>query len=94
VILNVATTSGVTKELVLTDVHYIPNQRMSLISVGKAIASQGFESPDFKRLTWKVDKNCTLKLIKASDTLQLDATVKLWKWASNGVKVGRKGAQH
>jgi hypothetical protein len=94
VILNVATTSGVTKELVLTDVHYIPDQRMSLISVGKAIASQGFESPDFKRLTWKVDKNCTLKLIKASDTLQLDATVKLWKWASNGVKVGRKGAQH
>jgi hypothetical protein len=94
VTLNVATTSGIIKELVLTDVHYMPNQRMSLISVGKAIASQGFESPDFKRLTWKVDRNCTLKLLKASNTLQLDATVKLWKWTSSGVKVDRSGAQH
>jgi hypothetical protein len=94
VTLNVATTSNITKELVLTDVHYIPNQRMSLISVGKAIASQGFESPDFKRLTWKVDRNCTLKLLKTSNTLQLDATVKLLKWTSSGVKVDRSGAQH
>jgi hypothetical protein len=94
VTLNVATTSNITKELVLTDVHYMPSQRMSLISVGKAIASQGFDSPDFKRLTWKVDRNCTLKLLKTSNTLQLDATVKLLKWTSSGVKVDRSGAQH
>jgi hypothetical protein len=72
----------------------MPSQRMSLISVGKAIASQGFDSPDFKRLTWKVDRNCTLKLLKTSNTLQLDATVKLLKWTSSGVKVDRSGAQH
>ena len=94
VTLNVATTSGITKELTLTDVHYMPQQRMSLISVGKAINSQGFESPDFKRLTWKADHNCTLKLLKSSGTYQLDASVKMWTWTRNGIKVERSGAKH
>jgi hypothetical protein len=94
VTLNVATTSGVTKELILKDVHYMPQQRMSLISVGKAMNSQGFESPDLKRLTWKVDRNCTMKLLKTSSTYQLDASVKYYSWTNSGVKVERQGAQH
>jgi hypothetical protein len=94
VTLNVATTSGITKEVVLTDVHYMPQQRMCLISVGKAMTSQGFSSPDFKNLTWEVDKNCTLKMMKTNGTFQLDASVKFWKWTSSGIKVERQGAQH
>ncbi len=94
VTLNVATTSGVTKELVLKDVHYMPQQRMSLISVGKAMNSQGFESPDLKKLTWKVDRNCTMKLLKTSNTYQLDASVKYYSWTNSGVNVDRSGAQH
>ncbi len=73
VTLNVATTSGITKELVLKDVHYMPQQRMSLISVGKAMNSQGFESPDLKKLTWKVDRNCTMKLLKTCLVYTSDA---------------------
>jgi hypothetical protein len=94
VTLNVATTSGITKELVLKDVHYMPQQRMSLISVGKAMNSQGFESPDLKKLTWKVDRNCTMKLLKTSNTYQLDASVKYYSWTNSGVNVDRSGAQH
>ena len=94
VTLNVATTSGITKEVVLTDVHYMPQQRMCLISVGKAMTSQGFGSPDFKKLTWEVDNNCTLKMIKTNGTFQLDASVKFWKWTRSGIKVERQGAQH
>jgi hypothetical protein len=94
VTLNVATTSGITKELVLMDVHYMPQQRMSLISVGKAMNSQGFESPDLKRLTWKVDRNCTIKLLKTSETYQLDASVQFHSWTDSGVCVDRQGAQH
>ena len=92
--LNVATTSGITKEVVLTDVHYMPNQRMCLISVGKAMASQGFGSPDLETLTWKVDNNCTLKLIKSNHTFQLDASVKFCSWTNSGIKVERQGATH
>jgi hypothetical protein len=94
VTLNVNTTTGTIKELVLVDVHYMPQQRMSLISVSKAINAQGFESPDFKHLTWKADHNCTLKLLETSETYQLDASVKYWKWTSSGIKVERSGAQH
>jgi hypothetical protein len=94
VTLNVATTSGVTKEVVLTDVHYMPNQRMCLISVGRAMASQGFDSPNLKKLTWKVDDNCTLKLIKSNNTFQLDASVNFSSWTESGVKVERQGAKH
>ena len=94
VTLNVATTSGVTKEVTLTDVHYMPQQRMCLISVGKAMHSQGFESPDFKKLTWKADRNCTLKMLKSNGTFRLDASVKMWSWTSSGVHVERSGAQH
>ena len=78
----------------LTDVHYMPQQRMCLISVGRAMTSQGFGSPDFKKLTWEADRNCTLKMIKTNGTLQLDASVKFWKWTSSGIKVERQGAQH
>ena len=94
VTLNVATTSGVTKLLTLTEVHYMPQQRMSLISVGRAMNSQGFESPDFKTLTWKVDRNCTLKMLKSNETYQLDASVKFDSWTKSGIKVDRSGAQH
>ncbi len=94
VTLNVATTSGITKEVVLTDVHYMPNQRMCLISVGRAMASQGFGSPNLEKLTWKVDNNCTLKLIKSNSTFQLDASVKFCTWTNSGIKVKRLGAQH
>ena len=94
VTLMVATTSGITKEVTLTDVHYIPQQRMSLISVGCAMQSQGFGSPDLEKLTWKVDRNCTLKLLKTNGTFQLDASVKYWKWTASGIKVERSGAQH
>jgi hypothetical protein len=94
VTLNVATTSGIVKELVLTNVHYMPQQRMCLISVGSAMENQCFDSPDFKNLTWKVDTNCTLKMIKTGTTFQLDASVKFWKWTSSGIKVERQGAKH
>jgi hypothetical protein len=94
VTLNVATTSGIIKEVVLTDVHYMPQQRMCLISVGRAMTSQGFGSPDFKNLTWEADGNCTLKMIKTNGTFQLDASVKFWKWTRSGIKVERQGAQH
>ena len=94
VTLNVKTTSGVTKEVVLVDVHYMPNQRMCLVSVGKAMTSQGFSSPDLEKLTWKADNNCTLKLIKTNSTFQLDASVKYSKWTKSGIKVERQGAKH
>jgi hypothetical protein len=55
-------------------VHYIPQQGMSLISVDKAISDQGFDSPDFKNLTWKADDDtCTLKILKTNSTFMLDA---------------------
>jgi hypothetical protein len=94
VTLNVATTSGIEKELVLVDVHYLPQQNMSLISVDKAMHSQGFDSPDFKKLTWKADRNCTFKMLRSNGTFVLDASVKLWTWTSSGIKVDRRGAQH
>ena len=94
VTLNVATTSGIEKELVLVDVHYLPQQNMSLISVDKAMYSQGFDSPDFKKLTWKADRNCTFKMLRSNGTFVLDASVKLWTWTSSGIKVDRRGAQH
>ncbi len=92
--LNVATTSGIVKELVLTDVHYLPQQNMSLISVDKAMHSQGFDSPDFKKLTWKADRNCTFKMLRSNGTFVLDASVKLTSWTSSGISVDRRGAQH
>ena len=52
------------------------------------------EHPDFKKLTWEADGNCTLKMIKTNGTFQLDASVKFWKWTSSGIKVERQGAQH
>jgi hypothetical protein len=90
----VATTSGVDKELVLVDVHYMPQQNMNLISVDTAMRSQGFDSPDFKKLTWKADRNCTFKMLRSNGTFTLDASVKFTSWTSSGIKVDRRGAQH
>jgi hypothetical protein len=47
--LLVATTQGEPRVLTLRNVHYIPQQGMSLISVDKAISDQGFGSPDLKK---------------------------------------------
>jgi hypothetical protein len=58
---------------------------MSLVSVDKAISSTGFDSPDFKKLTWKADDTCTLKMPKANGTFMLDASVKYWSWTKSGV---------
>lgn len=83
--LLVATTQGPPRVLTLRNVHFIPQQNMSLVSVDKAIAAQDFESPDFKNLTWKADDTCTLKLIKTNGTYMLDASVKYWSWTKSGV---------
>jgi hypothetical protein len=58
---------------------------MSLISVDKAISGQGFDSPDFKKLTWKADDTCTLWILKTNGTFMLDASVKYWSWTKSGV---------
>jgi hypothetical protein len=64
--LFVRTAEGQTK-LTLLGVHFVPNQTMSVISVSKTIASAGFESPDFKNLTWKANDTCNLKMIKTPE---------------------------
>ena len=68
----------------MQNVYYIPNQTMSLISVDKAISAAGFDSPDFKNLTWKADETSTLKMIKSNGTYVLDASVKYWTWSATG----------
>jgi hypothetical protein len=83
--LLVATTQGKPRVLTLRNVHYIPQQSMSLVSVDKAISGQGFDSPDFKNLTWKADDTCTLKILKTNSTFMLDASVKYWSWTKSGV---------
>jgi hypothetical protein len=47
------------KVLMLQSVHNIPEQHLSRVSVDKTISSAGFDSPDFKKLTRKVDDSCT-----------------------------------
>jgi hypothetical protein len=83
--LLVATTQGKPRVLTLRNVHYILQQSMSLASVHKAISGQGFDSPDFKNLTWKADDTCTLKILKTNGTVMLDASVKCWSWSKSGV---------
>jgi hypothetical protein len=56
---------------------------MSLVSVDKAISGQDFDSPDFKKLTWKADDTCTLKILKTNGTFMLDASVKYWSWTKS-----------
>ena len=60
---------------------------MSLVSVDKAISSTGFDSPDFKKLTWKADDTCTLKILKTNSTFMLDASFRQvrWSWTKSGV---------
>jgi len=82
--LLVETTQGKPKVLTLRNVHYIPEQSMSLISVDKIISGQDFDSPDFKNLTWKADDTCTLKILATNGTFELDASVRYWSW-TNGV---------
>ena len=57
---------------------------MCLISVDKAINMSGFESPDFKNLTWKADDACTLNMVQSNGTYILDASVKYWTPYKNG----------
>ena len=35
-----------------------------------------------------------MKLLKTSNTYQLDASVKYYSWTNSGVNVDRSGAQH
>jgi hypothetical protein len=83
--LLVANTYGKPRVITLQNVHYIPQQNMSLISVDKAISGQGFDSPDFKNLTWRADDTCTLKILKSNGTFMIDAAVKYWS-TKNGVR--------
>jgi hypothetical protein len=83
--LLVETTQGKPRVLTLRNVHYIPQQSMSLISVDKAISGQDFDSPDFKNLTWKADDTCTLKILATNGTFKLDASVRYWSWTKSGV---------
>ena len=84
-LLVATSTQGEPRVLTLRNVHYIPQQGMSLISVDKAISDQGFGSPDFKYLEWKADDTCTLKIMKTNSTFVLDASVKYWSWTKSGV---------
>jgi hypothetical protein len=83
--LLVETTQGKPRVLTLRNVHYIPQQNISLISVDKAISGQDFDSPDFKNLTWKADDTCTLKILATNGTFELDASVRYWSWTKSGV---------
>jgi hypothetical protein len=83
--LLVQTTQGKQRVLTLRDVHYIPQQKSSLISVNKAISGQDFDSPDFKNLTWKADDTCTLKILATNGVFVLDASVRYWSWTKSGV---------
>jgi hypothetical protein len=80
------TTDGKTQQLTLTNVHFIPDQTMCLISVDKAINKSGFDSPDFKNLTWGAAGGCTLKMVESNGTYVLDASVKYWTPFENGVR--------
>jgi hypothetical protein len=64
--LSVRTAEGHTT-LTLLGVHFVPDQRMSVISVNKCITSAGFDSPDFKKLTWKANDTCTLNMMKTPE---------------------------
>jgi hypothetical protein len=79
----VATTWGKPRVTTLRNVHCIPQQNMSLISVDKETCDQGFDSPDFKNLTWRADDTCTLKILKTNG--MLDAAVKYGS-KKNGVR--------
>jgi hypothetical protein len=83
--LLVETTQGKQRVLTLRNVHYKPQQKMSLISVNKAISGQDFDSPDFKNLTWRADDTCTLKILATNGTFVLDASVRYWSWTKSGV---------
>ena len=83
--LLVETTQGKQRVLTLRNVHYIPQQKMSLISVNKAISGQDFDSPDFKHLTWKAEDTYTLKILATNDVFVLDASVRYWSWTKSGV---------
>ena len=58
--------------LTLQDVHYIPDQPMSLISVSKAIANPGVSNPDFVNNTWSIGDK-TFDLIGNNGTFTLKA---------------------
>jgi hypothetical protein len=61
--------------LTLLGVHWVPDQRTSVVSVNKCITSANFDSPDFKKLTWKANDTCTLKMMKTPEgTFVLDAS--------------------
>lgn len=66
------TVDGEWSTLTLQDVHYIPNQPMSLISVSKAISNSGVSNPDFVNRTWTIgDKS--FELIDTNGTFTLKA---------------------
>ena len=69
------TTDNGLRKLTLDNVYFLPEQRMSLISVDQAIDTSGCDSPDFKQLTWRIDDNTTLKMLKSNGTFPLVATV-------------------
>ena len=56
----------------IENVHYLPNQPMSLLSVDKLIAHSNASSPDFKKLEWTVGDS-TLRMNKSNGTYALSA---------------------